>query len=102
MKYYVKFDCLGKMSEGSPEQILKGQELIGRQIEHIEKSGKMKDGGPLLGTRGGYFILDVNKPAEILGLLGRVFLENFNIEIHPVLSFKEMSEFMQEEYKKAA
>ena len=96
MKYYVKFDCLG-MSK-SPE----GREIIGKQIEHIDKSGKLVEGGALLGTKSGYFILDVNKPAEILGLLGSAFLENFNIEVHPVVSFKEMGEYMMEEYKKAA
>jgi len=99
MKYHVKWDCLGMKSEGASSEV---REMVGKQIEHIEKSGKMVDGGSLLGVRGGYFILDVAKPAEILSLLGRAFVENFNIEIHPIVSFKEMSEYMEEEYKKAA
>lgn len=99
MKYFIKFDCLGMKSEGDSSVI---REMVGKQIEHIEKSGMMVDGGTLLGTKGGYFILDVPKSAEILGLLGRTFLENFNIEVHPVLTFQEMGEYMQEEYKKAA
>lgn len=96
MKYFVKFDCLGMSNQ--PEV----RELVGKQIELIEKSGKLVDGGALLGVRGGYFILDVAKPAEILGLLGRAFSEYFNLDVHPVVSFKEMGEYMQEEYKKAA
>ncbi len=95
MKYYVKWDCLGAKAEGM-------EDLLAKQIEHIEKSGRMKDGGPLLGVRGGYFIFDVEKPAEILALLGRVFLDNFNIEIHPVLAFKDVTEIMKTEYRKAA
>jgi hypothetical protein len=99
MKYHVKFNCLGMKSEGNPDVI---REMVGKQIEHIEKSGMMVDGGTLLGSKGGYFIFDVPKSAEILGLLGRTFLENFDIEVHPVISFKEMGEYMMEEYKKAA
>ncbi len=100
MKYHVKFDCMGmKLSESESAAM---RDLVGKQIEHIEKSGKLVDGGTLLGTRSGYFILDVAKPSDILGLLGRVFGENFNIEVHPVISFKEIGEYMMEEYKKAA
>ena len=100
MKYFVSWNCLGmKLSE--VESSVK-RELVGKQIEHIEKSGKLVDGGTLLGTKGGYFILDVAKPAEILGLLGKVFWEDFNVEVHPIVSFKDIGEYMQEEYKKAA
>jgi len=100
MKYFVSWNCLGmKLSE--VESSVK-RDMVGKQIEHIEKSGKLVDGGTLLGTKGGYFILDVAKPAEILGLLGKVFWEDFNIEVHPIVSFKEIGEYMQEEYKKAA
>ena len=99
MKYYVKWECSGKVAEGGSAHL---EDEFSRQIERIEKSGKMKDGGPLLGSKGGYFIFDIDKPAELLGLLGRVFWENFNIEVHPVLTFKEMGEYMRTEYKKAA
>jgi hypothetical protein len=72
-------------------------------MEHIEKSGKMVDGGAILGKGGGgYFIFNIDKPGELLGLLGRVFWENFEIEIHPVVSYKEIGEYMHKEYKKAA
>ena len=100
MKYFVSWNCTGmKLSES--ESSVK-RDMVGKQIEHIEKSGKMVEGGTLLGTKGGYFILDVAKPAEILGLLGKVFLEDFNVEVHPIVSFKEIGEYMMEEYKKAA
>ncbi len=100
MRYFVSWNCLGmKLSES--ESTVK-RDLVGKQIEHIEKSGKMIDGGSLLGTKGGYFILDVAKPAEILGLLGKVFWEDFNVEVHPIVSFKDIGEYMKEEYKMAA
>ncbi len=99
MKYFVKWSCMGKAPVEGP---LKMSEDFSKQIKHIEKSGKMKDGGPLLGAKGGYFVFDLKEPGELLGLLGKVFWENFEIEVHPVLTFKEMGEYMHEEYKKAA
>jgi hypothetical protein len=97
MKYFVKWECTGKASENKSHL----EDEISKQMEHIEKSGKMKDGGAILG-KGGYFIFDIDKPVELLGLLGRVFWENFEITYHPVVSYKEMGEYMHKEYKKAA
>jgi hypothetical protein len=99
MKYFVKWSCMGKMPEGGPVKL---EEDFSKQIHYIEKSGKMKDGGPLLGTKGGYFVFDIKEPGELLGLLGRVFYDNFDIEIHPVLSYKELTEYLHKEYAKAA
>ncbi len=98
MKYHVKFNCLGMKLSDAESDVMR--EMIGKQIEHIEKSGKLVDGGSLLGSQGGYFILDVAKPAEILGLLGRAFGENFDIEVHPVVSFKEIGEYMRRSTKR--
>lgn len=100
MKYFVKWACTGMKAEGKSIHI---EDEIGKQIEHIEKSGKLKEGGAILGKGGGgYFIFDIDKYSELLGLLGRVFWENFEVEIHPVVSYKEMGEYMHKEYKKAA
>lgn len=101
MKYYVKWMCSGKVAEGKSRDVISDE--IGKQIHHIEKSGKLKDGGAILGKGGGgYFIFDIDKPGELLSLLGPVFWENFEVEIHPVVSFKEMGEYMSKEYKMAA
>ena len=98
MKYFVKWACSGNVVEDKEAHMKE----VWRQIDYIEKSGKMKDGGPLLGTKGGYFVFEVDKASDILGLLGKAFLEGFDVEIHPVLSFKELRDYMYEEYKMAA
>ncbi len=101
MKYFVKFACTGLKAEAMKEKT-HFEEDMGKHIEYIEKSGKLKDGGSLLGGKGGYFVFDVDKHSDLLRLIGKVIWENFDVEIYPIVSFKEMGEYMREEYKKAA
>jgi len=100
MKYFVKWEVFDTIAE---------QDMVGmkadfaKQLEHIENSRKMNDGGVLLGIRGGYFLLDIDKPAELLDLLGPVIWDNCHIESFPVVSYKEISEYLRKtELKKAA
>lgn len=100
MKYFVKWEVFDTISESN----MVGMKAdFAKQLEHIENSGKMNDGGTLLGIRGGYFIFDIEKPAELLDLLGPVIWDNCHIESFPVISFKEISEYLKKtELKKAA
>lgn len=93
MKSYVRWE----VQEGND-----AKEVILKQLEHIEKSGKMKHGGVLLGVRGGYFIFDIEKPSELLYLLGTAIFDNCHVESYPVVSYKELGEFLKEDLKKAA
>ncbi len=100
MKYFVKWACTGMKAEGKSTHI---EDEISRQIGIIEKSGKLKEGGAILGKGGGgYFVFELERYSELLSLLGRVFWENFEVEVHPVVSYKEIGEYMTKEYKKAA
>ena len=101
MRYFVKFACTGLKAEAMKEKTHIAEDM-GKHMEYIEKSGKLKDGGSLLGGKGGYFVFDVEKHSELLRLVGKVIWENFDVEIYPIVSFKEMGEYMREEYKKAA
>lgn len=106
MKYFVKFTCTGLKAEAMKEkthpELTHFQEDMGKHMEYVEKSGKLKDGGSLLGGKGGYYVFDVEKHSELLRLIGKVIWENFDVEIYPIVSFKDMGEYMREEYKKAA
>ena len=106
MKYFVKFACTGMKAEALREKTLPEKthldEEMAKHMEYIEKSGKLKDGGTLLGGKGGYYVFDVEKHSDLLRLIGKVIWENFDVEIYPIVSFKEMGEYMREEYKKAA
>lgn len=93
MKYFVKWEV---------HEDVEADEVIMKQLEHIEKSGKLKEGGVLLGIRGGYFLFDIEKPGELLGLLGKPLWDNCYIESHPIVSYNELTDFLKVEHKKAA
>ena len=99
MKYYVRWEVLDSLVE---EDIAHTKGEFQRQIEKIEKSGKMTDGGVLLGIRGGYFIVEIDKPAELLHLLGPAIWDNCHVETYPVLTYGELGVYLKTEYKKAA
>jgi hypothetical protein len=100
MKYFVKWEVFDTISE---QGMVGMKDAFAKQLEHVEKSGKLMDGGTLLGIRGGYFVFDIEEPAELLDLLGSVIWDNCHIESFPVISFKEISEYLKKtELKKAA
>jgi len=100
MKYFVKWELFDTIAE---QDMVGMKNAIAKQLEHVEKSGKLMDGGVLLGIRGGYFLLDIDKPPELLDLLGSVIWDNCHIESFPVVSFKEINEYLKKtELKKAA
>jgi hypothetical protein len=99
MKYYVRWEVHHSLGEADVAHVKK--EIIDR-LEYIDKSGKMKDGGQLVGIRGGYFIFDIEKPAELLYLLGTEIWDNCHVESYPIVSYKDLREFLKEDLKKAA
>ena len=92
MRYFVKWQVFDAIPES---QIMPIKEGLGKQFERIKQSGKMLDGGCLLGIRGGYFIFELDKPAELLNLLGPVIWDNCRIESFPVATFEELAEYFR-------
>ena len=42
------------------------------------------------------FIFNVESAADVMELLGNVFIDNFKVEIHPIVGFKELAKFFEE------
>ena len=99
MKYFVKWEVMDSLTESV---IAETNEHFNKQIGLIRKSGKMVDGGLLLGIRGGYFIFDIKEPGELLHLLGPAMWDNCHITSFPIVSYDELSKYLASEYKKAA
>lgn len=100
MKYFVKWEVFDTIAE---HDMVGMKTDFAKQLELIEHSDQLMDGGTLLGIRGGYFVFEIEKPSELLGLLGPVFWDNCHIESFPVVSFKEIGEYLRKtELKKAA
>ena len=69
--------------------------VVGKQIQEIVKSPKFVDGGIFAGRRGGFFVFDVDRHAEISELLAPGIIQNFHTEVYPIMSFKEMGELFE-------
>ncbi len=94
MKFLVTFAVFDTITRN--EDVNRIREAVGKQMPHIQNSGKMVDGGMFGDQRGGYFIFDIDKAVDLYDLLGGAILDNCHIESHPLLSFEELGKFFQE------
>jgi hypothetical protein len=65
------------------------------QINVIMKSGKVKESGLYADERGGYFIIDVDSPEELLHLLAPI-MDVIGITSHPIVPIETLQKLFQE------
>ncbi len=70
-------------------------ELVDEQIKRIMDSGKLVEGGQFADSRGHFFLIDVENEKEMLQLLNRGLLDSCYIESHPIVSFKDLFDFFE-------
>ena len=63
------------------------RKLIGEQIVAILESGKVKDSGLYADERGGFFVIDVNAPEELLRLFAPI-IDAIKVNAHPIISIE--------------
>jgi hypothetical protein len=68
---------------------------VGKQIEVISKSGKLKGGAIFASKRGGFLLLEVADGNEIIELLGAPIIDHFHIETMALISFEQLGQFFQ-------
>ena len=61
----------------------------------MTQSGKVREAGILSGTRGGYFLVDVDAPEEPLELMGPEIYANFKLEVYPVTPLNTIGKLFQ-------
>lgn len=71
------------------------REVVGPQLQKMMQSGKVREAGILSGTRGGFFLVDVNSPEELFELFGPEIYANFKMEVHPVTPLDKIGEIFQ-------
>lgn len=94
MRFFVTFEVFETIT--GEADVKRAREAAGKHIQHIQNSGKLVEGGMLGDRRGGFFILDLDKPIELYDLLGDMF-DMCRFESHPVLSFEDLAEFFRKE-----
>jgi hypothetical protein len=68
------------------------------QINVIMKSGKVKESGLYADERGGFFIIDVDTPEELLRLIAPI-IDFIEITSHPIVSIDTLQKLFQEMMK---
>jgi len=71
------------------------RELVGPQLQKMMQSGKVREAGILSGTRGGFFLVDIDAPEELFELMGPEIYANFKLEVHPVTPLDTIGELFQ-------
>jgi hypothetical protein len=95
MEVFVKFEVFDTIYER--EEVLALRQVVGRQIQQIQQSGKLKEFRAFSDARGGFMLVDIDSPAELRNLLGSPMLDQFHIETHPVITLEELIEFFEQD-----
>jgi hypothetical protein len=71
------------------------QKLFVEQINVIMKSGKVKESGLYADERGGFFVIDIDTPEELIRLLAPI-LDGISVTSHPILPVDSLQKLLQE------
>jgi len=93
MRFFVKFEVVETLT--GDDEVKLAREVLGRQIQKAQNSGKLVEGGMFGDKRGGFLVVDIDKSSDLYELLGGAILDNCHVESHPVLSFEELGEFFK-------
>ena len=93
MKHFVKFEVFETITNN--EEVKRVREAAGKQLQQIQSSGKLVEGGMFGDARGGFLVFDLEGPSDLYELLGNAIFDNCRIESHPIVSFKELGEFFK-------
>jgi len=91
MRILITFEVFESVT--GDDEVKRIRKAVGSQIQQIQNSGKLVEGGMFGDRRGGFLLLDIDKASDFYELLGGALLDNCRIESHPALSFKELGEF---------
>ena len=78
-----------------PTEAPQVREISVKHINAIMKSGKVKVSGLYADERGGFFVIDVDTPEELLRLLAPI-IDVIAINSHPILSIDSLQKMFQE------
>ncbi len=95
MEVFVKFELFDTIY--NREDVLAVRQALGRQMQKIQESGKVKELRVFSDARGGFLLLDVDSSQELMDLFGSPMLDHFHIETHPVITAETLAEFFEQD-----
>ena len=93
MEVFVKFEVFDTIYDR--EDVLALRQAVGRHIQQIQESGKVKEFRGFSDTRGGFMLVDIDSPVELRNLLGAPMVDHFHLETHPVITAEELADFFE-------
>jgi hypothetical protein len=93
MEVFVKFEVFDTIHDR--EEVLALRQDVGRDIQRIQQSGKLKEFRAFSDARGGFMLVDVDSAGELRELIGFSMLDHFHLETHPVTTAEELAEFFE-------
>ncbi len=93
MEVFVKFEVFDTIYDR--EDVLALRQAVGRHIQQIQESGKVKEYRAFSDARGGFMLVDIDSAGELSDLLGFTMLDHLHVETHPVITAEELAEFFE-------
>ena len=93
MEVFVKFEVFDTIYDR--EDVLALRQDVGRTIQRIQQSGKLKEFRAFSDARGGFMLVDTDSSQELFELFGAPLLDHFHLETHPVTTAEELAEFFE-------
>ena len=93
MEVFVKFEVFDTIHDR--EEILALRQAVGKQMQEIQQSGKVKELRVFSDARGGFMLVDIDSPQELFELFGAAIIDHFHIETHPVITAEDLAEFFE-------
>src|SRR5215212_9628979 len=93
MELFVKWEVFDTIYDR--EDVLALRQAVGREMQRLQQSGKLKVFRAFSDARGGFMLVDVDSAGELRELIGFTMLDHFHIETHPVTMAQELAEFFE-------
>lgn len=95
MEVFVKFEVFDTIHDR--EDVVALRQSIGKEMQRIQQSGKLKEFRAFSDARGGFMLVDINSAGDLRELLGFTLLDHFHIETRPVTTAEQLAEFFAQE-----
>ena len=95
MEVFAKFEVFDTIYDR--EDVLALRQAVGRDVQRIQQSGKLKEFRAFSDARGGFMLVDIDSARELRDLLGFTMLDHLHVETHPVITAEELAEFFEQD-----
>jgi hypothetical protein len=94
MRFHVQIVAFDTIT--GPEADRRLRDNVGRRLQQVMESGKIKEAGFLAGKRGAFFLVDVDAAEELYAIFGPEVYSSFHVEASPVAPPEKVAALFQQ------